>query len=50
LRKPSTGTARATRRASILCLNVKPFGGSLELRQVYKERRRDYPTNDLLIN
>jgi hypothetical protein len=48
LRKPSTGNARATRRASILRLNVKPFGGPLELRQVYEERRRDYSTNDLL--
>jgi hypothetical protein len=31
-------------------LNVKPFGGPLELRQVHEERRRDYPTSDSLIN
>jgi hypothetical protein len=31
-------------------LNVKPFEVPLELRQVYEERRQDYPTNDLLIN
>jgi hypothetical protein len=49
-RKPSTGNACAPRRASILLLNVKPFGGPSELRQVYEERQRDYPTNDLLIN
>jgi hypothetical protein len=49
-RKPFTGNDHATRRASILRLNVKPFGGPLELRQVYEERRRDCLTNDLLIN
>jgi hypothetical protein len=44
------GNACTTRRASILLLNVKLFGGPLELRQVHDETRRDYPTNDLLMN
>jgi hypothetical protein len=48
--KCSMGNACTTRRASILLLNVKPFGGPLELCQVHEERRRDYPTSDLLIN
>jgi hypothetical protein len=48
--KCSMGNACTTRRASILLFNVKPFGGPLELCQVHEERRRDYPTNDLLIN
>jgi hypothetical protein len=50
LRKPSTGNARGTRRASILRSNVKPFERPWELRKNYEERQRDYPNNDLLIN
>jgi hypothetical protein len=46
----SMGNACTTRRASILLLNVRPFRGPLELRQVHQERRWDYPTSDLLIN
>jgi hypothetical protein len=48
--KCSTGNAYTTRRASILLLNVKPFVGPLEFHQVHEERRRDYPTSNLLIN